>query len=86
MHTCDMHVGECKLSGSWNVESLVQERDDLQTQRQAAQLAQLNLDRNMPEQPKGQPGPGVKVALDARTRPPAQSAHDLDGHISDDSD
>lgn len=64
----------------------MQERDDLQTQRQAAQLAQLNLDRNLPEQRQGQTGPGAKVALDARSRPAAQSADELDGHISDDSD
>ena len=86
LHVCMPQHNNLQAAGLSLDVLRAQARDDLQTQRQAAQLAQLNLDRNLSEQPKGQKGAGAKIALDARTRPPAQSADELDGHVSDESE
>lgn len=62
----------------------LQERNELESKRQAAQLSQLSLDRDSSGQPAGTSG--ARVALDAHSRPAAQSADELNGHISDASD
>lgn len=63
----------------------LQERHELETQRQAKELSRLSLDRQTGSQVAGSSKAG-KVALDARVRPPAQSADELDGHITDGSE
>ena len=64
---------------------MLQERSDLEAQRQAKELSKLKLDRATPQ--KGaEASQGTKIALDARARPTVQSADELDGHITDDSD
>ena len=66
--------------------SMLQARNELETQRQAKELSKLSLDRAESSQQNGSRKPAAKVALDAKTRPPVQSADELDGHISDCSD
>ena len=65
---------------------MLQARNELETQRQAKELSKLSLDRAESSQQNSSRKPAAKVALDARTRPPVQSADELDGHISDCSD
>ena len=64
---------------------LMQERSDLEAQRQAKELSKLRLDRS-DSQTEAEASQGTKVALDGRARPTVQSADELDGHITDDSD
>lgn len=64
----------------------MQARNELESQRQANELSKLNLDRAGSGQEASSNAPRSKIALDARTRPPVQSADELDGHISDGSD
>ncbi|DBA92666.1 hypothetical protein WJX77_006128 [Trebouxia sp. C0004] len=64
----------------------VQARNELEIQRQAKELSKLSLDRAESSQQSSSRNPAAKVVLDARARPPVQSADELDGHISDGSD
>ena len=61
----------------------LQVRNELESQRQAKELSKLSLDRAASNQRATDKAPTGKIALDARARPPVQSADELDGHISD---
>ncbi len=65
---------------------MLQARNELESQRQAKELSKLSLDRAALGQQGSSNASGAKVALDARARPPVQSADELDGQISDGSD
>ena len=65
---------------------MLQERNELDAQRQAKELSRLNLDRAAATQGAGNNSSNSKIALDARTHRTVKSADELDGHISDGSD